>query len=400
MAKNSILDYDTTPDNNTDMGGIGIQGTSAVKNFDDAFRTLMSQIADFTGGSTIASGTTTDLSTVKGQYVTVSGTSTITSFGTAKAGWVKFIRFSNVATITHNATSMILPGAANITTQAGDFALFVSEGGGNWRCLAYSRAAVLTRPTQRGQIYGLTLSNNASDATNDIDIAAGECASDETIPSLMTLSSSLTKRLDAAWAVGTGNGGLDTGSIANTTYHVWLIQRSDTGVVDALFSTNATSPTMPSGYDRKRRIGSIIRSSGSLRAFIQIGDYFWHSTRVQDVTAADPGSAAVTRTLTVPTGIPVIAFGKAAIVCTAASGANTRFLLLTSLSQPDADPNVVGGTIAITTPAVPSATGHRAQGDFTVPTNNNGQVRSRMNASDPAWVVSIITEGWIDTRIV
>ncbi len=44
MAKNSLLDYSTTPDSNTDIGGIGIQGTSAVNNFDNAFRTLMSQM--------------------------------------------------------------------------------------------------------------------------------------------------------------------------------------------------------------------------------------------------------------------------------------------------------------------------------------------------------------------
>lgn len=304
MAKNSILDYDTTPDNNTDMGGIGIQGTSAVNNFDNAFRTLMSQIADFTGGSTIASGTTTDLSTVKGQYVTVSGTSTITSFGTARAGWMKYLRFSGAATITYNATSMILPGAASITTQAGDFALFVSEGSGNWRCLAYSRAAVLTRPTQRGHIYGLTLSNNVSDATNDIDIAAGDCASDDAIPSLMTLSSTLTKRLDAAWAVGTGNGGLDTGSIANTTYHVWLIQRSDTGVVDALFSASATSPTMPANYDRKAYVGPIIRSGGAILGFSQNGDTYLLNTAITDRSSTSSFSSDLLA-LTVPTGIVV-----------------------------------------------------------------------------------------------
>ncbi len=66
MAKNSVLDYSNIPDNNTDMGGIGIQGTSAVNNFDNAFRTFMSQIAKWTDGSTIASGATTDLSTVEG----------------------------------------------------------------------------------------------------------------------------------------------------------------------------------------------------------------------------------------------------------------------------------------------------------------------------------------------
>ncbi len=304
MAKNSILDYDTTPDNNTDMGGIGIQGTSAVNNFDNAFRTLMSQVADFTSGSTIASGTTTDLSTVKGQYVSITGTSTITSFGTAKAGWMKYLRFTGVATITYNATSMILPGAASITTQAGDFALFVSEGSGNWRCLEYSRASVLTRQTQRGQLYGLTLSNNVSDATNDIDIAVGECASDDTIPWLMTLSSSLTKRLDAAWAVGSGNGGLDTGSITNGTYHVFLIQRSDTGVVDALFSNSVTAPIMPANYDRKRRIGSIIRNGGTILAFVQRGDHFDYVSALTDRSSTTAQASALL-SIGVPFGIIV-----------------------------------------------------------------------------------------------
>ena len=40
--------------------------------------------------------------------------------------------------LTHNATSLILPGSANITTTAGDTAEFLSLGGGNWICLNYS----------------------------------------------------------------------------------------------------------------------------------------------------------------------------------------------------------------------------------------------------------------------
>jgi len=125
-----------------------------------------------------------------------------------------------------------------------------------------------------GYIFGLTLSNNGSDATNDIDIAAGVAAETATSPVLMTLAAALTKRLDASWAVGTNQGGLDTGSIANGTYHVWIIARSDTGVVDALFSTSATSPTMPANYDRKRRIGSILRESATIIPFEQKGDTF------------------------------------------------------------------------------------------------------------------------------
>ncbi|QNP80978.1 hypothetical protein [Agrobacterium tumefaciens] len=385
MAKNSILDYSTTPDNNTDIGGIGIQGTSAVNNFDNAFRTIMSQLADWTDGSTIASGTTTDLSTVKGMYVSVTGTSTITSFGTAKAGWVKYLRFTGAATLTYNATSMILPGAANITTLAGDFALFVSEGSGNWRCLEYSRASVLTRQTQRGQLYGLTLSNNVSDATNDIDIAVGECASDDTIPWLMTLSSSLTKRLDATWAVGSGNGGLDTGAITNGTYHLFLIQRSDTGVVDALFSNSATSPTMPTNYDRKRRIGSILRVAGTILAFVQRGDHF------DFVTArTERNSTAAQASTLFSVGVPfgIVVQPKLSTVQSQGTSGNCQTLL-----------GSAGGVLAqytITSAAGESASAVIAGSIFT---NASSQIQFAVEIFSGTLSLNTLTNfGWIDTR--
>ena len=124
-----------------------------------------------------------------------------------------------------------------------------------------------------GYLFGLTLSNDAADAVNDLDIATGAAASDGATPVLMSLSSILVKRLDANWVVGTNQGGLDTGSVTDATYHVFLIQRSDTGVVDVLFSLSPTAPTMPTSYDRKRRIGSILRL-GSILGFRQIGGRF------------------------------------------------------------------------------------------------------------------------------
>lgn len=51
MAKNSIRDYDTSAAGNTDIGGIGVQGTNAVSNFDGAFREIMKQIADWNTGA-------------------------------------------------------------------------------------------------------------------------------------------------------------------------------------------------------------------------------------------------------------------------------------------------------------------------------------------------------------
>jgi hypothetical protein len=105
-------------------------------------------------------------------------------------------------------------------------------------------------------LAGLDLGINALDAANDIDIAAG-AARDAADSEDMTLASALVKQTNAAWAVGTNAGGLDTGSLAaNTQYYVWLIKRTDTGVVDVLFSTSNSSPTMPTNYDKKRLIGS------------------------------------------------------------------------------------------------------------------------------------------------
>lgn len=117
----------------------------------------------------------------------------------------------------------------------------------------------------KGTITGLTYANNVADATNDIDIAAGGCM-DATGAYWITLAA-LTKRLDAAWAVGTAAGGLDTGSIGNSDYYIWAIARSDTGVTDVIYSLSAASPTMPTGYDFKRLIGWFKRVSAAIVAF-------------------------------------------------------------------------------------------------------------------------------------
>lgn len=90
----------------------------------------------------IASATTTDIGAAAGRLVHITGTTTITGLGTKTAGVVREVVFDGALTLTHNATSLILPGAANIVTAVGDAAIFVSEGSGNWRCLNYQRAAM------------------------------------------------------------------------------------------------------------------------------------------------------------------------------------------------------------------------------------------------------------------
>jgi len=131
----------------------------------------------------------------------------------------------------------------------------------------------------RGGIGGLTCSNNGTDADHDLDIAVGY-ATDYGNAVVMELTTAITKQIDATWAVGDDAGGLDTGAVAASTgYGVYLIRRSDTGVVDALFSTDmsaaGSSVTMPTNYDQKRLIGWVrTDASSNILAFTQSGDYF------------------------------------------------------------------------------------------------------------------------------
>ena len=69
----------------------------------------------------------------------VSGTENLTSI-TGRVGGQVLLRFAAARTIVHHATSLILPGGANIVAAIGDIALMGADASGNWRCLLYQRA--------------------------------------------------------------------------------------------------------------------------------------------------------------------------------------------------------------------------------------------------------------------
>lgn len=110
----------------------------------------------------IVSGATTSIGTFNANTLSITGSATITSFGVAAAGVIRRVIFTGALTITHNAASLILPGGANISTSAGDVAVFLSTGSG-WRCVSYlsARSAV--------GIYDRQISMAAS----NIDLSAG-----------------------------------------------------------------------------------------------------------------------------------------------------------------------------------------------------------------------------------
>jgi len=81
-----------------------------------------------------------DLGAQTTDAIRITGTTTVTSFGTVAAGTARIVYFQGALTLTHNATSLILPGAANITTAANDRLTALSLGSGNWIVTDYTKA--------------------------------------------------------------------------------------------------------------------------------------------------------------------------------------------------------------------------------------------------------------------
>lgn len=81
-----------------------------------------------------------DLGAVASNKVRITGTTTITSFGTAASGVVKLVKFASALTLTYNATSMILPGKRSLVMAANDTLMAVSLGSGNWQAVWYQPA--------------------------------------------------------------------------------------------------------------------------------------------------------------------------------------------------------------------------------------------------------------------
>lgn len=97
----------------------------------------------------------------------------------------------------------------------------------------------------------LVLSNDATNATRDIDISPGRCR-DLADTANLQLAGIMVKRLDQAWAAGgvAGSpvGSLDTGSSrqASKTYHVYLIGKLGQNVTQRSRTTNVATLTIAS----------------------------------------------------------------------------------------------------------------------------------------------------------
>jgi hypothetical protein len=125
------------------------------------------------GNAITATSGTTDLSLASGNFVHITGTGSISinSFGTLPAGSRFVLCFDIAVTLQYNATSLIIPGAANVTTAAGDCIMLISEGSGNWRVISYFPGGGLPVGTITGVTAGTGLSGGGSSGVVTVNLA-------------------------------------------------------------------------------------------------------------------------------------------------------------------------------------------------------------------------------------
>ncbi len=261
--------------------------------------------------------------------------------------------------------------------------------GGDGIQVSNAAGSITIRGIPRGYIQGYTLSTPGS--SSSMSVTAGQ-ATDSTNAAVILMASSITKTT-GSWSVGSANGCLDTGAIAiNTWYHFYAILRPDTAVVDVLCSTSVSAPTMPTNYTKARRIGAGKTNGSSLWiTFTQLEDQFLWTDAVLDVNSTNPGTAAVSSTLSVPTGLKVWAILNQTLT-TGAGGASAG--LLSSLDQTDTAASTSSLPLANIYAPVSGVAANRLE----IRTNTSAQIRRRLSFSDANVIHRLATVGWIDPR--
>jgi hypothetical protein len=183
---------------NQPMGSNKLTGLSAGTAAGDSLR--YEQLFSQGTPTNIASASTVDIGAQLTCLLNVTGTTTITSFGTNYNG-PRFLRFAGALTLTHNATTLILPGGANITTDAGDSLIAVPKGSpaDGWAVISYERAS----PNQ--VISGnLTVNGNTTlgDSASDTVVVNGNMGIGTSSPAYK-LDVSGTSRFSGGIGVGT-----------------------------------------------------------------------------------------------------------------------------------------------------------------------------------------------------
>ncbi len=260
----------------------------------------------------------------------------------------------------------------------------------------------------RGYIDGWILSNNSGDALNDIDFGPGE-ARDGANTSNIEDATGMTKRLDATWAAGTGNGGLAAGlTAANTTWYAMFVIEDISNKCDFGFDTDASATNLladaaviAAGFTHSFRRLGWMKTDGSAQweGFIQVGgDFTWDTPPIQDRSTALTGTAATITLNGSPVDVKARIYLHHSETETDTGNSST---LLPQIAQDNYAPDVSGGALGASVQVggghgSAGSIGFRTGGMLDIWVNSSRQIRARASAtlSDS----SIVVLGWYDPR--
>lgn len=247
-----------------------------------------------------------------------------------------------------------------------------------------------------GEIRGLVPSH-AAETAHDISISPGSTSDLSGV--VQVLAAALVKQIDATWAVGTNAGGMFAGTVTlNSWYHLFLIKRSDTDVVDAGFDL-VLDPTanLPANYDSYKRIGSVLTDgSANIIGFTAEEtaggglDCLWDDPP-QDADGSNSSTAANV-TLSVPTGYKV----KAKMNLRVQHGSSDRVLYVSSPDVNDEAASSTTSPMGTISCFQRDSNADQVNGNAEARTNTSGQVRWRSSGGGGNRRISLL--GWEDAR--
>lgn len=372
-------------------GGVLDSGlTTANLSFLRADHSALPNPIEFIRSTVAATATTTPLwDYTYGEIQDWTGVVTITALPAAPRSGAQRQVFPAVGTIITPSANISIEGGQSAVTSSGDKWIITAITTTTFSVDVVKKDGTAVNGVIRGYLSGFTMSTAGASTT--ISIAGGQAA-DSTNAYLLSRSASINKTT-AIWAAGSGNGGLDVGVIAiSNWYYFYEIKNLTTQAEDVIFSLSASAPALSAGYTVYRRIGAwFITAASQWLDMFQVGDFFSRKTPILDVSAVNPGTAAVTRTLSVPPGISVMARINANI----SIGATGGFFYLSDLSTTDDVPSSTVAPLAQISAAIANSI---VSSQIDIRTNTSAQIRSRMSASAVDMTVRITTIGYFDSR--
>lgn len=251
-------------------------GGTRIATFDTNGLTMQSKRFLMAKGADVASATTPTFGT-DGNYFHITGTTTITTLPTLQAGTILWLEFDGACQVTHNGTSLILKGATNFTSAAGDVLGFISEGSGNWRELTRRLAAA-------DAAAGTTLKRTRAQQDATFTTTSGTMT-DITSYSITITPASSTNTIKVSFSAG-----IDSSSVSASA-QIQLVEGS-TAFVLRVVNTAGVAGMWPNAFFAQDFRTNVATSATTYKAQAQISG--GNTFSVYSVTAGYKGANIMT----------------------------------------------------------------------------------------------------------